>query len=232
MLKGLKILAVIPARSGSKGLVGKNIRDLMGKPLIAWTIEAALNSEVFDEVIVSTDSQEYANIAKKYGASVPFLRSEETSSDEATSWSVVKEVLNKNKTKFDLVVILQPTSPLRTAQNIKESFDLFFEKNADFVVSVNKFSHSAAWINTIDEDLSLNRFIKEEYLNKRRQDFGQQYILNGAIYITKIKLIDDNINMFTDKSFAYIMDESVSIDIDNELDFEMAKILMKKNNTK
>lgn len=226
MYKGKKIIAIIPARSGSKGLKDKNIKDLSGKPLIAYSIEAAINSKIFDEIIVSTDSEKYAEIAKKYGANVPFLRSEENASDKAGSWEVVKEVLSKLDTKYDIVILLQPTSPLRTSENIIEALNLFSEKNADSVVSVCKISHSIAWINTLDETLSLKGFIKKEYANKRRQDIKTHYTVNGAIYIVKSNLLNQNCDLFTEKSFAYIMDEEDSIDIDTGLDFLIAKAVM------
>ena len=122
----MKNLAIIPARSGSKGLVDKNIKLLDGKPLIAYSIEAALQSGVFDMVMVSTDSEKYAEIAWNYGAQVPFLRSAETSSDTASSWDAVAEVIENYRklgTVFDTFMLLQPTSPLRTAQNIREAYD-------------------------------------------------------------------------------------------------------------
>ena len=128
MFKEKKIIAVIPARSGSKGLKDKNIKKLNGKPLIAYTIDAAKNANIFDKIIVSTDSEKYAEISREYGAQVPFLRSGKNSSDGANSWDVVKEVLMKLDEKYDIIVLLQPTSPLRTSENILESLKLFFKK--------------------------------------------------------------------------------------------------------
>lgn len=229
MFQKEKNLAIIPARSGSKGLKDKNIKDLCGKPLIAYTIEAATSSKMFEDIIVSTDSELYASIAKKFNAQVPFLRSEENSSDNAGSWAVVKEVLERLDKEYDTVALLQPTSPFRTDNDIINAYKLFAEKNADFVVSVCPFAHSVAWINTIKDDLCLDGFIKKEYLNKRRQDILPHYTLNGAIYIAKTKKIDNNPNLFTEKSFAYVMNEKNSIDIDSELDFIYAEALMSKN---
>ena len=135
----MNTLAVITARSGSKGIKNKNIRQLNGKPLIAYTIESALQSHYIDEVMVSTDSDVYADIAKKFGAVVPFLRSNRNSEDMSKSVDVLLEVLDeyeKREKYFDNIVMLQPTSPLRTYKNLNEAFDLFYEKNADSVVSV------------------------------------------------------------------------------------------------
>ena len=226
MYNDKKIIGIIPARSGSKGLKDKNIKELCGKPLIAYTIEAAKQSGVFDYIMVSTDSENYAQIACEYGASVPFLRSEENSSDKSGSWDVVREVLANLKEKFDIVVLLQPTSPLRNAQYIKEALNLFFEKDADTVCSVCETPHPIFWCNTLDESLSMKEFIKREY-DLPRQLLPKSYTLNGAIYICK----SDNINcldFYSSKSFAYIMDKNSSIDIDEELDFILCELVMKK----
>lgn len=223
MYKTKKIIGIIPARSGSKGVKDKNIKTLAGKPLISYTIECAKATGIFDDIVVSTDSSKYADIAMQYGASVPFFRSQETASDSANSISVLEEVLNNLQETYDIVVMLQPTSPLRQPFHIKEAVDLFLEKNADSVVSVSKFPHSIAWVNSLDESLSMNGFIKKEYLNKRRQDLPQMYMLNGAVYVFNASMINKDFNMFDDKSFAYIMDKEYSIDIDDEYDFKLAE---------
>ena len=224
MDKAKKIIAIIPARSGSKGLKDKNIKELKGKPLIAYTIETAKQSGVFDTVFVSTDSQKYADISKKYGAEVPFLRSSENSSDNAGSWDVIKEVLSKLDTKYDIVALLQPTSPLRTADDIKNAFEIFFEKDADTLFSVCETDHPIFWCNTLKDDLSAKDFIKKEF-NKPRQKLPKSYTINGAIYIIKTALLD-NLNLYGDKSYVYIMDKMHSVDIDSELDFLIAQTIM------
>ena len=226
MYKNKKILAIIPARSGSKGLPDKNIKDLNGKPLITYTIEAALQSGIFEDVMVSTDSEKYAQIAREFGASVPFLRSPENSDDKASSWSVVLEILGKIDKKYDLVMILQPTSPLRTAKNIVEASDLFFEKDANAVVSVSKFPHSINWVNTLPPDLSMDGFVSKDSNSQRRQDGAEHYMLNGAIYLLKANLVSPDINLYTQGTYAYVMEEKESVDIDSELDFALAKVLM------
>ena len=227
MYNDKKIIGIIPARSGSKGLKDKNIKELCGKPLIAYTIEAAKQSGVFDCIMVSTDSEKYARIAREHGASVPFLRSSENSSDKSGSWDVVREVLANLNEKFDIVVLLQPTSPLRTSQHIKEAVDLFFEKDADTVCSVCETPHPMFWCNTLDNNLSMKDFIKKEH-QKRRQELPKLYTLNGAIYICKTKYID-NLDFYSNKSFAYIMDKKSSIDIDEELDFRYAEFILNNN---
>ena len=234
MYKNKKILGVITARSGSKGLKDKNIKELMNKPLIAYTIEAANKSGVFDRVIVSTDSEKYAQISKKWGADVPFLRSAENSTDTAGSWDVIKEVLDKLKSEYseeyDIVILLQPTSPLRTANNIKEGVDLFIQKDADSVVGVTETDHPMFWCNTINEDLSIKDFIKKEY-NINRQQLPKSYTVNGALYIVKRNILNDlkNLNIYGEKSYAYIMNRLNSIDIDGELDFLYVKTILENN---
>ena len=220
-----KIVAIIPARSGSKGLKDKNIKILNGKPLIAYTIEAAKESCVFDRIIVSTDSEKYAEIAIQYGAEVPFLRSSDNSKDNSTSWAVVKEVLANLDEKYDIVALLQPTSPLRTSEDIKNAAELFFNKNAETLFSVCETTHSMFWCSTLNEDLSAKDFIKKEY-QIPRQKLPKTYTLNGAIYLVKTDLID-NLNLYGDKGFAYIMDKSHSVDIDDEIDFSIAELILK-----
>lgn len=223
----MRNLAIIPARSGSKGLKDKNIKLFNGKPLIWFSIQAALNSNCFDEVMVSTDSEKYAEIARECGASVPFLRSELMSSDKASSWDVVKEVLNNYKRlgqEFDTVMLLQPTSPLRTEDDIKSSFSMLVEKNAGSVVGVCEMDHSPLWSNILPENGCLNGFIRSEVNNVGRQGLPTFYRINGAIYLTKIteKL---GTNLYSDTSYAYVMPREKSIDIDTELDFRMAEFI-------
>lgn len=223
-------LAIIPARSGSKGLPDKNIKELNGKPLMAYSIEAALQSGMFDEVMVSTDSAKYAEIAGKYGASVPFLRSEDLSGDKAGSWDVVKEVLNRYKEigkEYDTICLLQPTSPLRGAEDIKGAYNLYNEKASVAVISVCEMEHSPLWSNTLPNDGSLAGFIKLE-ANRPRQEVKTYYRINGAIYIVKTSEIYQNYDFYRDGSFAYIMPTKKSVDIDSSEDFEYAEYIMRK----
>lgn len=228
----MKTIAIIPARSGSKGLRNKNIKLLAGKPLIAYSIEAALKSQIFDTIMVSTDSEEYAEIAIKYGAEVPFLRSQRTASDEATTRACILEVLEeyeKRNQPFERMMILQPTSPLRTADDIIRAEQLYEEKDAKSVVGVCEMNHSPLWSNTISSNLSLDKFLKEEN-SKRRQNLDTFYRINGAIYLHDIKHYKKNEYYFDDKAFAYIMRKENSIDIDDELDFKFAELLMREGN--
>lgn len=224
----MKNIAIIPARSGSKGLKNKNIKLLNGKPLIAYTIEAALASNMFDEVMVSTDSVEYAHIAKEYGAAVPFLRSEKTSSDTASSWEMVSEVLGEYKKlgkEFDTFCLLQPTSPLRDEEDIVKAYEVFFESASVGVVSVCETEHSPMFCNQLPENKELTDFIKRSE-NKRRQEMGTFYRINGAIYIFSIDEFEKDNFLYRKGSYAYVMEKEKSIDIDTAYDFKIAEYVV------
>jgi CMP-N,N'-diacetyllegionaminic acid synthase len=224
-----KNIAIIPARSGSKGLLNKNIKLLHGKPLLAYSIDAALTSELFDEVYVSTDSTEYAKIAMEYGASVPFLRNEATATDKASSWDVVREALNRyqelGKT-FDMVTLLQPTTPLRKAEDIKNAYQLYQEKKANAIVSVCEMDHSPLWSNTLPENLSLENFIRKEVSSLPRQELNTYYRINGGIYMVKVDYFLQVQSIYQSECFAYIMDKKCSVDIDDAFDFAVAEAIL------
>ena len=225
----MKNLAVVTARSGSKGLVNKNIKLLNGKPLIAYTIDAAIKSKMFEEVFVSTYSSEYADIARKYGASVPFLRSMETASDISSSWDVVREALEKYEEigkDFDTISLLQPTSPLRRAIDIIKGYELMIQKKADAIVAVCETDYSPLWCNVLPEDLSMQEFISDGVLNKPRQELPIYYRVNGSLYIVKTSALKGQFDLYSNRCYAYIMDRKYSIDIDEELDFQIAELIM------
>ena len=222
-------LAIIPARSGSKGLKDKNIKLLNGKPLLAYTIEAAKESGMFDEIMVSTDSKQYADIAKHWGANVPFLRSNELSNDTASSWDAVKEVIEEYKnlgTEFDTVALLQPTSPLRTSNDIVEGYKVMKAKEANFVIGVCEMDHSPLWSNTLPDDLSMENFIRPEVVKMPRQSIPTYYRINGALYIVKVDYLMRTPDIYADRSFASVMKKENSIDIDDQLDFAIAEVLI------
>lgn len=226
----MRNIAIIPARSGSKGLPDKNIKDLAGKPLIAYSIEAALASDQFSTVMVSTDSERYAEIARKYGADVPFLRSAATSSDTASSWDAVAEVLqayHEIEQDFDTFMLLQPTSPLRTVADIQGAIKEMELKQANSIISLCEVDHSPLQCNVLPDDLSLNGFINPLSKGKRRQEMDKYYRFNGAIYLSKIDYFMDNHDIYRDKCYAYIMDRRNSIDIDEYIDFVVAEAILR-----
>lgn len=221
-------LAIIPARGGSKRLSRKNILDLCGKPLIAYTIEAALKSKYIDKVIVSSDDEEILNISSNFGADI-IKRPYELANDTATTFDAIKHTI-ANVEKYDYIVLLQPTSPLRNEKHIDEAIQLLEKKKADAIVSVCEMEHSPLWSNTLPKDGNMNNFLKDEILNKRSQDLEKYYRLNGAIYICKTEKLLENKGFFLkDNIFAYKMDREHSVDIDEKIDFSIAQILMSEN---
>jgi CMP-N,N'-diacetyllegionaminic acid synthase len=225
------MIAIIPARSGSKGLPGKNIKLLNGKPLIAHTIEAAKKSKYINRIIVSTNDQEIADISKKNGADVPFLRPENLAADNSLAIDNYIFTINKieqhENISIENFIVLQPTSPLRNNIDIDKAIELFFSKNADSIISYTKEEHPVFWHKKINKDLSFCNVFQDELLN--RQDFEETYFPNGAIYIFSKNLIL-NRKYYSDKSYAYIMPRERSIDIDTLDDFLYAEFLLSKLN--
>jgi len=222
--KNKTFLAIIPARGGSKRLPRKNVLDLCGKPLIAWSIEAGLKSHYIDKVVVTSDDDEILDISKKYGADT-IKRPDELASDTSTTFDAIKHTID-NLNSYDYVVLLQPTSPLRDEKHIDEAIEFLEKKKAEAIVSVCEMEHSPLWSNTLDDSLSMKGFLRDEVLNKRSQDLEKYYRLNGAIYICKIKkLLEEKSFFFKGDIFAYVMDRKSSIDIDEEIDYELAKII-------
>lgn len=224
----MKKIAIIPARSGSKGLPNKNILMLGNKPLIAYTIEAALKSKEFERIIVSTDSLEYKYIAEKFGAEV-FMRSEDLANDKASSFVVIEDVLKRINDEINYFVLLQVTSPFRNENHIKESINLF-ENNFNkynYLVSMQKSDKSSSLINPIYDNTLKEYSI--DYSNYSRQKYDE-YHPNGAIFIGKIKEYLKQKHFFGEKSIAYFMNREDSIDIDDSLDFEIAITILNKKN--
>lgn len=228
MFKDKTFLAIIPARGGSKRLPRKNVLDLCGKPLIAYTIEAGLKSKYINKVIVSSDDEEILEISKKCGADI-LKRPLELSSDTATTFDAIKHTI-ESVDKYDYIILLQPTSPLRDSKHIDEAIELLSEKNAHAVVSVCEMDHSPLWSNTLDDNLSMEGFLRDEVLNKRSQDLEKYYRLNGAIYICKTEELLKGKSFFIKENiFAYKMDRKKSIDIDEILDFLIVSELIKED---
>lgn len=223
-------VAIIPARAGSKRLPGKNIKLLAGKPLIVWTIEAAITSNLFDIILVTMDSEEIANIARAAGASVPFLRPSELSTDTSSTNEVISHAVDwieQNVGTVSCVTLLQPTSPLRTADDIAQAMNMYDTKQASAIVSVCLTEHPIQFCNTLPIDLSMAGFIKTQN-NKRSQELEPSWRLNGAIYIFDRKYVSNLTNLYEQNTFAYIMKRESSIDIDQELDFILAEIILSK----
>lgn len=224
MIDNKRILAIIPARGGSKRLPRKNILSLAGKPLIAWTIEAGLKSKYIDEVVVTSDDMEILNVSKAYGA-LTVNRPAKLASDTSTTFDAVEHALRKQKT-FDYVVLLQPTSPLRIAQHINEAIELLFDKKAEAVVSICEVEHSPSWSNVLPENGCMDSFLPSGLENIRSQDLEKYYRINGAIYISNTESLIKQRTFFLKKNiFGYIMESKSSIDIDTKFDFQLAEFL-------
>ena len=223
----MKYLAIIPARGGSKRLPNKNILDLNGKPLIAWSIEAAKKNKYINNIVVTSDSEKILDIANKYNIKT-IKRPDFLATDTATTFDTIKHTIDSLQEKYEYIVLLQPTSPLRNEKHIDEAIELLEKKNADAVISVCETEHSPLWSNTLPEDLNMSNFLRDEIKNKRSQDLPKFYRLNGAIYICKTdKLLEEKTFLLKNNIYAYIMDRKSSIDIDDEIDFKLAEILIK-----
>jgi N-acylneuraminate cytidylyltransferase/CMP-N,N'-diacetyllegionaminic acid synthase len=232
MINNKTILAIIPARGGSKGIPHKNIKNLKEKPLIAWTIKESLKSKYIDKLVVSTEDKEIAEISKKYGAEIPFLRPAGLALDSTPGIDPILHAIKwfKNRNcNFDYVMCLQCTSPFRTYAQIDEAIENLFRKDADSIVSVCKSEITPYWMKKI-ENGKLKDFLDEDVFYARRQDAPKAYRLNGAIYMAKTQLLLNIKNWYTENTMPYVMDEISSIDIDNILDFKFAEFCMKNRN--
>ncbi|PIW60928.1 acylneuraminate cytidylyltransferase family protein [Shewanella sp. CG12_big_fil_rev_8_21_14_0_65_47_15] len=227
-----RVLALIPARAGSKRIVNKNIKPFAGKPLIAWTIEAAKACENITDVVVSTDGEDIAAIARQYGAETPFIRPDILSSDTASSIDVVLhavDFLSESGRDYDLLLLLQPTSPLRGTSDISTAIDFFRRSNAQGVISVCECEHSPLWANILPESKSLDGFISPEISELRSQDLPVYYRFNGAIYLFDVQQLQLRKSFFYSQNvFAHVMNKEDSIDIDTEIDFQFGEFLASK----
>jgi N-acylneuraminate cytidylyltransferase len=214
-----KVLAVITARGGSKGLVRKNVLYLAGFPLISWTIKAAQKSKYITKVILSSDDDEIITVAKEYGCEVPFRRPEELATDNAASSEVIFHALEKVP-GYDYVVVLQPTSPLRSSVDIDLAFELMVSSEADSCVSVCETAKTPYWMYHLESDKKLTPLLSLPLSSHRRQILPATYELNGAIYILKTSALSTEASLVPEGAIAYVMDRAESIDIDTLSDFK------------
>lgn len=232
-VKTEEVLAVITARGGSKGIPRKNVQDILGKPLIAYSIEAALHSRSISRTIVSTDDHGIAAVARSYGAEVPFLRPDHLASDSATSVSVLRHAVSCLEEEEgylpDLVVCLQPTSPLRSAGDIDQAVDLCLQSGADSVVSLCEAKHHPYWMKKVVGGRVYSFMELDELTYSRRQDLPPVYQLNGALYVTRRRVLMEEGRILGANTAAYIMPEERSIDIDTSCDFKLAELIMTEN---
>lgn len=223
-----KVLSIIPARGGSKGLPRKNIAMLGDKPLIAYSIEPALRSGWAGRVVVSTEDAEISEVSRRYGSEV-LERPEELARDDSTTISVVihaLEMLEEEGYIPEVVVLLQPTTPLRTSEDIDAAVDLFLRSDCESVVSVCEMEHSPYW-SFEEKNGYLKPLFGEECLRKRRQDLPKVYLPNGALFVSNPTTLFSARSFYSSRTMAYIMPPERSIDIDNEMDLVKAEIILK-----
>ena len=227
MYQGKKILALIPARGGSKGIKRKNIRDLNGKPLIAYSILAARESRYIDEVFVSTEDEEIAAVAREYGASIPMMRPAGLAQDKSTTISVVCHAVRNfiSANEWDALVLLQPTQPLRTAEDIDGAIEYFYGHDRQGLVSVSPVTDHPILMRRFEDGDRLVRLL-EQGSTVRRQDMPEYYRVNGAVYINAVEKIDEATS-FNDNEIGYRMEQSHSVDIDEEADLAVAAFYLK-----
>ena len=227
------MLAIIPARGGSKGLPGKNTKLFDGQPLICHTVKAALSSDLIDRVIVSTEDNQIASIAKNCGAEVPFMRSIDLASDTSmvmdSYLEVVDWIAKENSKPIDSFVALLPTVPLRISKDIDEAIKIFNDKKADSVVSVVKSQVPIQWYMYINKQEILKNYLPEFNELKNRQENEETYVPNGAVYVFRTEVLRSTRKYYTEKTYPYIMPRKRSADIDNLLDFDWAEYLFYKN---
>jgi len=228
-----QILAIIPARSGSKRIPKKNIRILYGKPLLVYTIDAVKNSNHVTRFIVSTEDDKIAQVSQSFGAEV-IMRPPELARDDSPTEDVIINVLEqlRNKEQYtpDLIILLQPTSPLRTTEDIDTAIKTFLTSTRDSLISVTEYDHTPYWAFRIEKGVLKPEFTQGSL--KRSQDVPKLYRPNGSIFITRMETFLKNRSFYTNQIIPYIMPRERSIDIDDEFDFSLAEFLLKTNEGK
>ena len=226
MIDGYKVLGLIPARGGSKGIPRKNIKLLGGKPLIAWTIEEAKKSKYIDRLVVSTDDEEIASVARKFGADVPFMRPDELATDSARGIDVVLHALGQLP-EFDVVVLLQPTSPFRIVDDIDGAIERWREGQQP-VVGVTKVSKSPYWMYLLDEQGKLQALLPQPAGAENRQELPPTFALNGGVYVASRQQLEEQQSFLTPMTRGYEMPQERSIDLDTKEDWEYAEWKLEK----
>jgi CMP-N,N'-diacetyllegionaminic acid synthase len=228
----LKILAIVPARGGSKGLPKKNILPLNGIPLIGITINAAKKSKFIDRLILSTDCPEIAQVASQFNIENPFMRPPELATDTAFAPDNYEYTIKRMKDEFnyaaDIVVILQPTSPMRTVNDIDTAIQLFLDKKADSVVSVCEPEHPVERMRKITDKGTLKNYLGDSVVLKNRQSYEKVYVPNGVVFVLDVQKFLQDKTYYWENTYPYLMSRENSTDIDHKIDFELATLLLKK----
>lgn len=226
MIEGQDVLGLVLARGGSKGLPRKNVRELYGKPLIAWTIEAGLSSEHIDRLILSSDDLEIMRAAAKFGCEIPFRRPDELADDDTPTTAARVHAMNQIP-DHDYTVLLQPTSPLRTAEDIDGAIRVCYD-NAPACLSITKADKPPHWMYRLDYDHRLNPILDHDGLVARRQDAPTTYVLNGAVYVAETKWLRDKGTFLGDGAAGYPMPKERSVDVDTARDLAWCEFMMQQ----
>jgi N-acylneuraminate cytidylyltransferase len=225
MIEDKTVLAIVPARGGSKRIPGKNLREVGGKPLLAWTIEEAQKSRYIDRLILSSEDDEITRIAQAWGCEVPFKRPIELAQDETPGVDPVLHALAVLP-GYDYVVLLQPTSPLRRASDVDLCLEKCLTSKAAACVSVSEAEDSPYWMYTISSEGNLSKLIETSDSFTRKQDLPKVYKLNGAVYVAQCHWLSKKKSFLSDQTIAHVMPQERSIDIDTELDLQLVSLLM------
>ena len=227
----LNVLAVITARGGSKGLPEKNVRLLAGKPMIAYTIDAAAKSRMLTRVLVSTDDEKIASVAREYGGDIPFLRPPELATDDTPVYPVLCHALewleDHEDSRPDYVMLLQPTSPLRSHEDIDNAVRMAMERNADGVISICETKHHPYWTKGVAPGGEVEDFLSLSQTIDRRQELPKAYALNGAIYMTRSSLLVEQGSFECGQTLGYIMPPERSLDVDSAWDLHLVELVLK-----
>lgn len=229
MINNKRVLALVPARGGSKRIPNKNIVEFCGSPLINMTLKCSLDSEYIDEIVVSTDNKEISEAANKFDVEV-IQRPKTISGDHSPTIDTILHVLEYKNKGFEIIILLQPTSPLRTANDVDRALEYHQDKNSHSVISVCETEYNIQHINVLPESKNMKNFINENDAKIRTQDLPKYYCLNGALYIADIIPLKKNKTFFMgENTYAYIMDKINSIDIDDQYDLKVAEFLFKNH---
>jgi CMP-N,N'-diacetyllegionaminic acid synthase len=225
MIEGKKVLGLIPARGGSKGVPGKNLVKVCGKPLIAWTIEAAQKSEYIDRLVLSSDAADIISVGTSHGCEAPFIRPPELADDRSTSADVIIHAMDYLGEEFDYIVLLQPTSPFRQASDIDSCLRLCHERGAPAAVSLSIVDKAPAWMYKLERRSQIKPIFSEVNTATRRQDLEEIYALNGAVFVSRNVEFRKTMSFIGTHTVGLIMPAERSIDIDSPLDVIIANAI-------
>lgn len=228
MIDGRTVLAIIPARGGSKGLPRKNVLDVAGKPMVAWSVESAKASRYVDRVVLSTDDVEIAEVARRYGCDVPFMRPPELARDESLVDAAVIHALDHLDHQYDYLVLLEPTTPLRTGADIDACLELCVSRGAPVCISVSEPPQSPYWAVTIDTGGRVKFLFDGVLVTSRRQELARTYRINGGVYVADTAWYRRHKTFFSDETVGYVMPPERSFDIDSKLDLITVNAMLDK----